>query len=601
MDSNTYVLSNPLVELRGYNLLLHYDIDDYDGSAQKAYLHRQALDKLNIARDALEKQSTPEYTYELLIWDAYRTKETQQDIYDKYVKDISVRQGISFEDAYPKALAFVNPPDEVFPHGTGGTVDLTLCINGLPANMGTGFDEFVEQSHKDWFRENLPSDDFEAEAHRNREILRSAMESAGFHGLDTEWWHYEWGTKLWAKAYGQEEVLARVIVGHTVQPNLPAYKNRTLDRLPVLYSGVAQLFHSSRDRAASLSGISGDHYYSRKSHPTVEGLGHFLSTNIIKADYVSLVSSGFNAAKAAILSAMTNSGVLLFDKRSYYEIGNEVAVLAKELGWRVEYVDFTDINAIEKILTSLGENGQVCMYFDSPMNWWLDSVDFQAIARLKEKYSTIVLADITLGPIQPRALEYIDVAVMSLSKYPSTGFTLGGAIYTNNKEFYSAVEVAIGRFGSRMTVDTAMTIWSQAVTLVDRFSALSMKSLKIAEELRHSTLLHQVRVVQAGNPSLSGGVIVLEFKSKTQAAHFEKVVAQNTMNKFSNLNLAYTFGGVMTTIEHFSSNPRPSELNQGLDPVPNEFVRVGVGYEDVEDLLIELKTALNYVESKAGL
>lgn len=598
MKNDFSVSSSQLSELHGYHLFLQYDIDDYNGSGQKAYLHQRALDQLNIAKNALRKISTPENIYELLIWDAHRTKETQYHIYKKYAMDISTQENISFEEAYPKALAFVNPPDKVFPHGTGGTVDLTLSINGKPANMGTDFDEFVEQSHKDWYRNNQPTNEFEREAHKNREILRSAMEHAGFYGLDFEWWHYEWGTKLWGEASGQKEILNKVIVDHIVRPHSPAYKRQDADRLPVLYSGVAQLFHSSRDRSAALSGSSSDHYYSRKSHPTVDGLGRFLSENIVKANHICLVSSGFNAAKIALLSAMESGGILVFDRRSYYEIGNEVGVLAKELGWRVEYADFTDIKAVDRQLKSFGKSDSIILYFDSPMNWWLDTIDFEAVGSLRQKYRATVLVDITLGPIQKNILRHIDVAIMSLSKYPSTGFTLGGAVYTNSEWLYSTIEATIGRFGSRMTVDSAMTIWSQAVTLIDRFSALSAKSLKIAEELSCSTLIRQVRIVHADDPSLSGGVIVLEFKSKFHAASFEKVIAQNTMNRFANLNLAYTFGGVMTTIEHFASNPRPSKMSSELMPLPDEFVRIGIGYEPVEDLLLELKTALSYIDSK---
>ncbi len=601
MKDDTDILQSPLVELRGYPLLLQYDLGNYDGSEQKAYLHKHTLHQLDIAKDALEKVSTPEKKYELLIWDAYRTKDTQRHIYTKYANEIRANKKISFDEAYPKAAAFVNSPDDVFPHGTGGTVDLTLSINGVPANMGTSFDEFVEQSHKDWYLNHRPTNEAENEADTNREILRSAMEQAGFYGLDSEWWHYEWGTKLWAKATGQKATLTKIVTSHAVRPNLPAYRSNDRTRLPVLYSGVAQLFYSSRDRFAALSGKSDDHYYSRKSHPTVEGLGNFLSTNIVEAAHVSLVSSGLNAAKMALIAAMAGGGTLVFDRRSYYEIGNEVAALTQELGWHVEYADFTDIKAVDKLLKDLHGIGPLVLYFDSPMNWWLESIDLEAIGRLKEKYQATALADITLGPIKVDILQYVNIAVMSLSKYPSTGFTLGGAIYTNSVDLYSRIEATIGRSGSRMTVDTAMTIWSQSVTLIDRFSSLSAKSLKIGEALGNHPLITQVRSVRVDDPSLTGGVIVLEFKTKAYAANFEKVVAHNAGNKFVNLNLAYTFGGVMTTIEHFASNPRPSKLNPKLMPIPDEFVRIGVGYERAEAILSEIVTALSYVESLDNL
>jgi D-alanyl-D-alanine dipeptidase len=64
-------------------------------------------------------------------------------------------------------------------HSRGSTVDLT--IDGL--DMGTPYDFFDEQSHT----ENAALSD---SVRSNRQMLKSAMESAGFKNLPEEWWHY---------------------------------------------------------------------------------------------------------------------------------------------------------------------------------------------------------------------------------------------------------------------------------------------------------------------------------------------------------------------------------------------------------------------------
>ena len=74
-------------------------------------------------------------------------------------------------------------------HSRGATVDLTLlrCAPGgdacTPLDMGTGFDFFDVRAHTD-----APGITLAQAA--NRQLLRSAMEAAGFRNYPLEWWHY---------------------------------------------------------------------------------------------------------------------------------------------------------------------------------------------------------------------------------------------------------------------------------------------------------------------------------------------------------------------------------------------------------------------------
>lgn len=74
-------------------------------------------------------------------------------------------------------------------------------------DCGTGFDDFSERAHRDWFAQNPPSDAITSEQFANRQRLDQAMEAAGFVGLASEWWHFEWGTRLWSAVSGNDPVL----------------------------------------------------------------------------------------------------------------------------------------------------------------------------------------------------------------------------------------------------------------------------------------------------------------------------------------------------------------------------------------------------------
>ncbi|MCV6629434.1 MAG: M15 family metallopeptidase [Flavobacteriaceae bacterium] len=69
-------------------------------------------------------------------------------------------------------------------HNKGGAVDITLIdANGKELSMGTDFDFFGKKAHHDFV--DLPKEVLE-----NRKLLKETMESFGFWGIRTEWWHY---------------------------------------------------------------------------------------------------------------------------------------------------------------------------------------------------------------------------------------------------------------------------------------------------------------------------------------------------------------------------------------------------------------------------
>jgi D-alanyl-D-alanine dipeptidase len=131
----------------------------------------------------------------------------QSSLFEEYAAKLSQDHAIDAATARLQARTFVSDPGTVYPHGTGGTVDLTLSINGQIAWMGTGFDDFFPQAHRRWFDDALPRTPQEMTAHRNRQILYESMQHAGFVGLADEWWHYEWGTTRWAEEKRRQPVL----------------------------------------------------------------------------------------------------------------------------------------------------------------------------------------------------------------------------------------------------------------------------------------------------------------------------------------------------------------------------------------------------------
>ena len=135
----------------------------------RCLLRQDAAEALREVQSALEKQGLG-----LKVWDCYRPHAVQEAMW-KILPD----------------ARFVANPAKGSVHNRGGAVDITLVdSSGKALEMPTPHDDFSEKAYAD-----APAS---PEATRNRATLRKAMEAGGFHGIKTEWWHFDFGdSKQW--------------------------------------------------------------------------------------------------------------------------------------------------------------------------------------------------------------------------------------------------------------------------------------------------------------------------------------------------------------------------------------------------------------------
>ncbi len=175
-------------------------IDNYGEIATDAIWLRTEL----ISRLAIALGSLVEHKLGLLVWDGWRSPELQRALYTDFSDLIRRAAGLSGPALTQRVHEFASDPDRddlVPAHMTGGAVDLTLCDrDGQPLDMGGEFDELTDRSRSDYY-EGSSKGGAELYSHR-RALLHSAMGEAGYSRLDSEWWHFEYGTTLWAEKTG---------------------------------------------------------------------------------------------------------------------------------------------------------------------------------------------------------------------------------------------------------------------------------------------------------------------------------------------------------------------------------------------------------------
>lgn len=135
---------------------------------QRAFLDADAAQALAQAQQYLKP-----YGYGILVWEAYRPWSVSKLAYD----------------ALPADKKSMLPAPEVgFSHNTGRSIDVSLYLlaTGENASMISGFDEPSVRQYASFAGGTT------LERYR-RDLLRSAMQMAGFTASETEWWHFDYG------------------------------------------------------------------------------------------------------------------------------------------------------------------------------------------------------------------------------------------------------------------------------------------------------------------------------------------------------------------------------------------------------------------------
>jgi D-alanyl-D-alanine dipeptidase len=170
------------VEHRRIRVLSNYWHAGWEAALPSTWLRAEALDRLGHVADALPERLG------LAVFDAWRPLDLQAELYAAAYDEPGLPEGYVAEPiAEPRT-----PP----PHLTGGTVDLTLTLDGTPLALGTGFDDFTARAG---------ANSLEPEPGESRELRRllyHSMRGAGFVVLQCEWWHFEFGTRRWAAITG---------------------------------------------------------------------------------------------------------------------------------------------------------------------------------------------------------------------------------------------------------------------------------------------------------------------------------------------------------------------------------------------------------------
>lgn len=379
------------------------------------------------------------------------------------------------------------------------------------------------------------------------------------------------------------------------------YKRRdAYDALSMpVYNAVSYEFDNAQLMSDVFCGRVSAPDYSRVGNPTVENLEQRVK-GITGATDVVAFNSGM-AAISAVFIALAQQGKNIVSSRHMF--GNTYSLLTstlKRFGVEARLCDLTNVEQVEQQL----DDNTCCVYLEIMTNPQLEVVDIVALAALAHQRGIPLVADTTLIPFtefSAKALG-VDAEVVSSTKYISGGATSLGGLVIDYGTFQPLGRALRGEllfnFGAYMTPQAAYLQTVGLEVLDARYRIQAANALELAKQLQKLPQIKHVNYVglpdnpyhelakkQFGNTA--GAMITIDLDSKEACfAMINKLkLIHRATNLFDNRTLAIhpasTIYGAFT-----------DEQRREMD-VNDTTIRLSIGLEDVDDLLDDIKQALN--------
>ena len=274
-------------------------------------------------------------------------------------------------------------------------------------------------------------------------------------------------------------------------------------------------------------------------------------------------------------------------------------VRKRSAGLTFSFCDLSDSSQLEKKLT----NATKMIWVESPTNPLLKLADLRAIADFAKRYNLISVCDNTFcSPVVQRPLEYgFDIVVHSATKYLNGHSDMIGGVAvcsSNRTDLAEKIRFLSNSIGSIMSPFDSFLVTRSLKTLSLRMERHCKNAQSIAEFCEGHRAIDQVLYpglkshpqYKLANQQMNGygGMISVIVKGGLERA--VKFVESTKL-----FALAESLGGVESLVEHpaiMTHASVPKDIRDKIGIVDG-LVRLSVGIETIDDLLIDLESALD--------
>lgn len=338
--------------------------------------------------------------------------------------------------------------------------------------------------------------------------------------------------------------------------------------------------------------------YARTANPTRAALESLIA-HLEQADAGFAFSSGLAAIDAVVKLLKAGDEIIAVDD-IYGGAYRQFVHIYQKLGIQLRFVDTTNAENIKLVLSPQTK----MIWIESPTNPTLKISDIEAIVKIAKAYSPdiLVVVDNTFASPalqQPLSLG-ADIVVHSGTKYLGGHSDLiAGLVLTKNKALSEQIKFIQNACGAILSPHDSWLLIRGIETLHLRVD----RQCKSAYLLAHYLSTHQ-SVAQVYYPGLtthhnhkiaaeqqSAFGAIISFTLKEDSCETAHAVVRNTQY----FKLAESLGGVKSLICHPASMTHKSipEAQRKSVGISDSLIRLSVGIEDVQDLILDLEQALS--------
>jgi len=351
--------------------------------------------------------------------------------------------------------------------------------------------------------------------------------------------------------------------------------------------------------------------YSRFNNPNLEVLEDRLAI-WDRAESALAFASGMGAISTVLWAYLRPGDVVLQSQPIYGGTETLIDKVLSEFGIRQASFFVEDgVKGMKKAMKDAQKLGRIgLIYVETPANPTNGLVDIAACRALSEELQTsdgkrppVVVDNTMLGPVFSAPLDHgADIVVTSLTKYVGghSDLIAGGASGSN--AMMLPVRKMRSTLGTMLDPHTAWLLMRSLETLKLRMEASAKGAVKIAKFLRDHPKIdnvwfldflpkdHPDREIHERQNTSAGSTFSFEVKGGEPEAFA-------LLDRLQVIKLAVSLGGTETLASHPAamthSGMPPTELKKlGITPA---LIRISIGVEDPDDLIADLKQALEGV------
>lgn len=362
-----------------------------------------------------------------------------------------------------------------------------------------------------------------------------------------------------------------------------------------IYQAAAFSAADAEELGDVLTGARPGYAYSRIDNPTTAALGAAVA-ELEGAEAGLAFATGMAAIHAALVSVVRAGQTIVATQAVYGTTRDLITRILAGLGVAAEFVDPTDLAAVDE---ALDRSGAPVLYVETVSNPTIIVSDIAALAEVAHRHGALLLVDNTFAsPFACRPIERgADLVMHSATKYLSGHADVLAGVVVGSRERVDACRPILVDVGGALAPIAAFLVLRGIPTLAIRMQRHSETALDLAAWLRNQDMVERVHypglptdpyhAIAVRQLDVFGGMVAFELSGGQTAG-------QGFLDAMRIAERTASLGAFRTIITH-----PPSTTHRQLDAealkasgIAPGLLRCSIGLEDVEDLREDFELGL---------